>query len=196
MNKNIRKISVAGALSALVLLLGFSKLGIIPWFSGASITILHLPVIIGALVEGPVVGGIVGAVFGIYSLVMAATSPAGALDPFFVNPLVSVLPRILIAVVAWAVYAGFCKIEKLPKIVGCAIASFLGSLTNTVLVLGTLVLIPECPLTFEVALAVVVGNGILEAVAATIISTAVVSAWKHISGRKTSKLTEETADEE
>ena len=191
MNKNIKKISVCGALSALVLLLGFSKLGIIPWFSGASITILHLPVIIASLVEGPVVGAVVGAVFGVYSLVMAATSPAGALDPFFVNPLVSVLPRILIAIVVWAVFASLSKIEKMPKIVSCAIASFLGSLTNTVLVLGILVLIPEAPLTFEVAMAVVIGNGILEAVAATIISTAVVSAWKHISGRKTSKLTEE-----
>ena len=49
---SIKKITVAGVLSAVAVVLGITPFGIIPWFSGASITIMHVPVIIAAVLEG------------------------------------------------------------------------------------------------------------------------------------------------
>lgn len=191
MKKNgIRKLAVTGALSALVVLLGISKLGIIP-FPGVSITILHIPVIIGALLEGPVTGIIIGFIFGIFSLIQAAMSPAGVLDPFFVNPLISILPRLTIGIVTWLVFAGFSKIKIFPKVIPYAVASFFGSLANTFFVLGALYLYPEAPLTLEVAIAVFLTNGIAEAIAAVIICVAVTTVVQQVDNRKTSHLSEE-----
>ena len=57
------------------------------------------------------------------------------LSPLFYNPLVSVLPRILIGVVAYYVYQGVYKITKKVYVSGF-IGGLIGSLANTVGVLG------------------------------------------------------------
>jgi len=85
-----RKIVITGVLSAISIFLGITRLGFIPWFSGVSLTIMHLPVIIGAVLEGPVVGFAIGLIFGIFSLIQAAIAPTGPTDVWFTNPLISV----------------------------------------------------------------------------------------------------------
>ena len=66
---------------------------------------MHVPVIIGAVIEGPVVGAAVGLIFGLTSLFKAFTEPT--ITSFcFMNPIISVLPRVLIGIVAYYVYAG------------------------------------------------------------------------------------------
>ena len=102
----IRKLAVTGALGALTVVLSITHLGLIPFVSGAAITILQIPVIIAVLMEGFAVGLGVGAIFGVSSLIQAAMNPTGILDPFFVNPLVSVVPRMLIAVITFLVFKG------------------------------------------------------------------------------------------
>ena len=94
-----RSLAITGALGALIIVLFITHLGFIPWFSGAAITILQVPVILGALLAGlwPSVG--LGAIFGIASLIQASISPTGGLDPYFTNPLISVVPRMLIGFV-------------------------------------------------------------------------------------------------
>lgn len=191
MNHNTtRKIAIAGTLGALTVFLGITHLGLIPWFSGAAITILQVPVIIGAIIEGPIVGMAIGAIFGISSLIQAAIAPTGPLDPLFVNPLVSVLPRICIGLITWLVYGGlkllFSKSKKIPRFIPTAIASFVGSLSNTVLVL--LVLVATGAIEWVLFVGILVSNGLLEAAASTIIATAVVVAWQKISTRSKSKL--------
>ena len=99
-----RKIAVAGILSAISILLGVTRWGFVPWFCGVSITIMHVPVIIGAILEGPVVGLVIGLIFGVFSLLQAAMAPTGPIDVFFTNPLVSVLPRLLIGPITYFVY--------------------------------------------------------------------------------------------
>ena len=99
-----KKLALTGAMSALVIVLGITKLGLIPLGATASITILQIPVILVAMLAGLPYGVFVGAVFGILSLMQAALSPSGALDPLFVNPLCSVLPRMLLGLVAWAIW--------------------------------------------------------------------------------------------
>jgi len=62
----------------------------------------------------------------------AATAPKSPLDPLFVNPLLSVLPRMLIGPVAWLVWSAL----KRWKVIGLFAAGFFGSYANTVFVLG------------------------------------------------------------
>lgn len=113
--------------------LGMTPLGIIP-IGPLSATTMHLPVIIGAVLEGPVVGLIIGAIFGGFSLYQAA-SGGSVLAPLFMNPLVSILPRLLIGPCAYFVFRGVQKLTKKRALsVGCAAVA--GTLTNTVGVMG------------------------------------------------------------
>ena len=127
-----RKIVVTGVLSAISIFLGITRLGFIPWVTGASLTIMQVPVIIGAVLEGPVVGLVIGLIFGIFSLIQAAVAPTGPADVWFTNPLLSVLSRIFIGPVAWLIYRGL-KRWKIPALLAAGIG---GSLTNTLLVLS------------------------------------------------------------
>lgn len=183
----LRKIVVSGVLGALCIVLMITPFGMIPWFAGTSLTTVHLPVIIGAVLEGPVVGMAVGAIFGVAALIRAAIAPLGPIDPFFVNPLISVLPRILIGLAAWAAYRAFRG--KLPAVSAVA-AGLAGSLTNSFLVLGALVLFGAIPP--ATAVAVFVANSPLEAAVAAVLTLGVVSAWKGIESRTgKAKLSEE-----
>ena len=187
-SSSVRKVVIAGALSAVSIVLGFTPLGYIPWFSGAVLSVMAVPVSIGAILEGPVVGIVVGGVFGATSLIQAATNPArGPIDVFFVNPFISVLPRLLIGLAAWAVYRLF-RGKLVPA--AAATAGVVGSLANSVFVLGALVLAGAVPL--AVAATVLVANSLLEAAAGGILTSAVVSAWKGIASRSgKSKLADE-----
>ena len=142
--------------------------------------VLFVGVIIGAVLEGPLVGTIIGAIFGIFSLLQAYLAPTGPGDLFFRDPLVSIFPRLFIGVVAWAVYRA---IRPLNEIVALALAAVAGTLTNTVLVLGMLVLRQYIPP--AVAWAVAAANAPFELIAAVLITVAVVAAWKRLEyGRK------------
>jgi uncharacterized membrane protein len=175
---NVRKIVVTGALGALSIALFLTPFGYIPWLAGASLTVMHIPAIIGAVLEGPVVGAIVGGIFGITALVKAATAPQGPIDVFFVNPLISVLPRLLVGLAAWAVFKAFRG--KLTA-VAAATAGVVGSLTNSVFVLGALVVFGAIPA--AVAGAVFVANSLIEAVGGAVLTMGVVAAWKGIESR-------------
>ncbi len=174
----VRKIVVAGALGALSIALFLTPFGYIPWFAGVSLTVMHVPAIIGAVLEGPVVGTIVGAIFGVSALITAATAPKGPIDVFFVNPLISILPRLLVGLFAWLVYRAF---RGRMAALAAAVAGVAGSLTNTVLVLGSLVIFGAIP--FQVALTIVATNGLLEAALAAVLTLGVVAAWKGIESR-------------
>lgn len=169
-----RKIVITGVLSAISIFLGITRLGFIPWITGASLTIMHIPVIIGAILEGPVVGLVIGFVFGIFSLIQAAIAPTGPTDVWFTNPLLSILPRLFIGPVSWLVYEGLKK-WKIPALITSGIV---GSLTNTGLVLfmiGVLKFLPWAALP-----AIIIGNGLAEAAASAIIVVGVISIWKQI----------------
>ena len=132
-NINVRKMSIISVLSAISIMLSMTPLGFIP-IGPTNATIMHIPVIIGAIVEGPAVGMTVGLIFGLTSLIRNLTMPT--ITSFaFINPLVSVLPRVLIGVVAYYVYQITIKITKNSFISGW-ITGFIGSLVNTIGVLG------------------------------------------------------------
>ncbi len=128
-----KSLAEAGMMIALTLVLAFTPIGMIR-LPIVSITIAHVPAIITALVLGLPEGFIVALSFGCASLFLAATSPSSILDPFFVNPLVSILPRILIPITTYFVYHGLCKAFKNSKhkeTLSILIATAVGNLTNT-----------------------------------------------------------------
>jgi uncharacterized membrane protein len=189
-NERTRKIVVTGVLAAITILLGITHWGFISWVAGVSITIMAVPAIIGAILEGPIVGAGIGLIFGLFSLLQAAIAPTSVLDPLFVNPLLSVLPRVFIGPVAWLVWKLF---KKIP-VVGLLASGALGSLTNTVLVLGVLGLFfGKAPLLVQtigekvwpVIGSIAVANGLPEAVVSAMITFIVVAAyWQTSLGKR------------
>ncbi|MGC9358792.1 MAG: ECF transporter S component [Anaerolineae bacterium] len=104
--RGIRRVVNAGLLLAITLLLAFTGIGFIPTPTPAgSATIAHIPAIIGGLLEGPLVGLIVGLGFGLASY-------ARATIPALKDPLVAVLPRLFIGVTAAYTYLGLRKATK------------------------------------------------------------------------------------
>jgi len=180
---SVRQIVIAGILGGIAIFLGYTRLGFIPVpnISGNA-TIMHVPAILGGALEGPVVGTIVGGIFGIFSFIQAEV-------PFFRDPLVSILPRLFIGVVAWAVFA---SLRNLSLDLASAAAGVLGSLTNTVGVLGMAVLLGYLPLA---AVVPIVPQAIAEAILAAVVTVVVVrGVMIYRSGRTTAPETK--SDEE
>ncbi len=179
----VRRIVIAGVMAAISIFLGVTRLGFIPWFAGASITIMHVPVIIAAVLAGPGAGLAVGLLFGVASLIQAAVAPNGPADAWFTNPVISVLPRLAIGPIAWLVYRALAR----AKVLGLAASGIGGSLTNTILVLGVLGLYAYLP--WAAVGTIAIANGLPEAAVAAILTVAVVAAWQGLEyGRRGSRL--------
>ena len=135
-----RQIAVVGMLSAISIVLGLSGYGFIP-LPTAKATIMHIPIIIGAILEGPAVGVMIGLIFGLFSIIQAVTVPT-LLSFAFINPLVSVLPRVLIGISAYYTYYYTYKyIFKKREFLSVALGAAAGTLTNTIGVLGMIYLL-------------------------------------------------------
>ena len=177
MNKELtktRNLVLTAVLSAIAVVLGWTRWGFIPWFGGVSLTIMHVPVIIAAIIVGPGAGVIVGFVFGVFSMIQAAIAPTGPTDVWFTNPLLAVLPRLLISPCAWLVWKA---LKKWP-VVGLSVSGAVGSLANTVFVLGMIGLLKYLP--WSVLGGIVVANGLPEMLASAIITLMVVAAYWRI----------------
>lgn len=107
---SVRKMAIVGVLGAISAILGLTPLGFIP-VGPTKATIMHIPVIIGAIVEGPFVGALVGLIFGLFSMIQAVMNPT-AISFVFLNPLVAIVPRVLIGIVAYYAYVLFKKLGK------------------------------------------------------------------------------------
>lgn len=183
----VRRMTVTGMLGAISVVLGMTPLGFIP-IGTTNATIMHIPVIIGAIVEGPIVGMFVGLIFGISSLIRSITIPTPTSFVFW-NPLVSILPRILIGLASYYIYKLSIKTTK-NEAVSLGIAGAIGTLVNTLGVLGMIyVLYAEKFVTaiglsadnaFKIISGIGITNGLPEMFVAMIIVTAVVKAIKKV----------------
>jgi uncharacterized membrane protein len=184
-----RKIVITGIMSAIAIFLGVTPFGFIPWL-GFSLTIVQIPVIIGAILEGPVVGLIIGFIFGLTSLVKAATAPNTPGDVIFTYPLISILPRLFIGPIAWLVWTSLKRWAPL----GLVVSGIAGSLTNTLLVLGAIGLyattgFPEIvkvvgPSPWALIGGIIASSGLLEAGIAAVLVLIIGSAWMQIDVRR------------
>ena len=166
-------------LIALEAVMAFTPLGFI-MIPPISITILHIPVIIGAILMGPTCGGILGGAFGLLSMVKAtffASSPADLLfSPFYsgapVQSLVMcILPRILLGVLAALLYRLLKKLMK--DIPAMAISCVLATLLHSVMVLGSMWLFFNAMPLRDVFVTIASLNCIVEMLAAGVVGTAV-----------------------
>lgn len=238
MKFDTRNLTSVGILGAIVIMLGLTPLGFLP-LGVLTVTTLHIPVIIAGILEGPLVGGLVGLIFGLFSIFNAITRP-GPISFVFYNPLISIIPRILIGVVTglvyralknkdnsklrlfmnvfWSVVAIVLAVVTLKSFVGdvklvnkifsvvflilaivmlylsvknkkanfaIAVSSFMGTLTNSGLVLGLIYLIyakayaeaigisPD--LAMNAIFSAFITNAIPEAIVAILIASAVVT---------------------
>ena len=113
--------------------------GMIAINSVVSFTLLHLPVVLGAYLFGWRKGLVLGVAMGVCSMLKAIITPTGALDPLFVWPWISVLPRALFGYLSGLFFDLLHKNSKLygnPLIVG--LLSFAFTVMHTVFVFGSL----------------------------------------------------------
>lgn len=188
---NTRQLTTVGMLSAISIILGITGYGFIP-LPGIKATIMHVPVIIGTLIEGPLVGVCIGLIFGIFSVFQNMMVPS-LLSFAFMNPLVSVLPRVIIPIVTYYAYKAI-PIKNKNNPIKIGIGAALGSLTNTVGVLGMIYLLYAArfasakhidpSLAGKAILGIGVANGIPEAIVAVAITIPIVLSIRKIKHHK------------
>lgn len=181
-------VSVA-LMAAIVVVLANTPLGMIQ-LPIIKATTVHIPVIIGAILLGPSAGAILGFVFGVCSLIsntMAPTLLSFAFSPFMSTTgilgaikaiWVSVGCRTLIGVAAGWLWILFRKV-KMNQTIALPVVGFLGSMVNTVTVMGSIYLLfaQQYADAKEVAVSAVWGlimgtitaSGIPEAIAAAVL---------------------------
>lgn len=178
-----------GLMAAIVIVLANTPLGMIQ-LPIVKATTVHIPVIIGAILLGPMAGAILGGVFGVCSLIsntMAPTLLSFAFSPFMSTTgipgaikaiWVSVGCRILIGVAAGWLWIMLKKI-KLNQVVALAVTGFVGSMVNTVAVMGSIYIlfaqqyaeakVVAVTAVWGLVMGTVTASGIPEAIAAAVI---------------------------
>ena len=133
-NNRTKEIAFTGVFAAIIFVmalvpwLGYIQIGLV------SLTIIHIPVLIGGAVGGKRVSIYLGLFFGLTSLMIALIRPVLPSDFIFQNPLVSVLPRLLFGYVAYLFYTYFNRVIK-NNIVATMVSFVLSTVAHTVFVL-------------------------------------------------------------
>ena len=201
--RDTRWLAGVAMFAAVQLLLNVTGIGLIP-LPLIKATTLHIPVIIGAVLLGPLGGGILGGVFGLCSLwtnTMAPSAMSFAFSPFLATSLSGALKavwialgcRILIGVVAGWLWIGLKKL-KVNDLRALPAVGVAGALTNTGLVMGSIffLLRPEFAEAKNVGMEMVLGlvmtvvatSGVAEAIAAAVLATAACKALLHVPALK------------
>ena len=191
---DLRKLILLALFAAIIVVMAnIPFLGYIP-LGFMNATTVHIPVIIGACILGPKYGAILGGVFGLTSLINNTLKPLitsfvftpfYSLDPRFSGGLKSLficfVPRILIGVFAGLIFNALK--ERANGSVCCAIAGFIGSMTNTIFVMGSIYLLygqnyaEAKNLGMEALFGVIMGvvgmNGIPEAITAAVLTAVI-----------------------
>ncbi len=175
-------------LSTIIVILAFTPLGYLK-FGVVEITFIIIPVAVGAIKLGVGAGAFLGAVFGITSFIQCfGLSPFGAML-LSINPvytfILCMIPRVAAGAIAALIFKALHKIDK-TKLVSFAVGSLSVAAVNTIFFMVGLMLMfgrtdfilgirGDVPL-----LPFVVGfvglNGVIEALACTIIAGSVCKA--------------------
>ncbi len=200
MNKKTKAMALFAMLVAIEIVLFVTPLGLIP-LGFLNITTMHIPVIICGIILGRKYGAALGFIFGLLSLIKNTMAPGPAsfvFSPFIQlgstprdfmsicsTLIITFVPRTLIGFLSGVIYD---VIKKFNDTVGVVCAGLIGSLTNTVFVLGGIYFLlghdyaqalgQSYDVLSTLLLTTVFTNGIGEAVAAVIISLVVYRALK------------------
>lgn len=182
-------------LIAIILIMAFTPIGYIRTL-GLEITLIVVPVAVGAITLGPAAGAVLGGVFGITSFIQCfGMSPFGAvllgINPVFTF-IVCVFSRILMGWLTGLLYQAFLRCNPLKK-VSVVLANLCCPLLNTLFFMGMLTLffyqteyvqgIAEGlgagnPLVFILLFVGV--NGVVEAAACFVVGSAISQALKKV----------------
>lgn len=201
---SVHKMAILAMLIAILLVLQVTGIGMIP-LPGFKLTIMHIPVILGAIVLGPVKGALLGLVFGLCSMWANTTTPN--ITSIFFSPFmtasgwvgalkalwVSLGTRSLMGLSAGMIWNLFMKM-KLNDFAALPITAILGTLMNTVLVLGSICLLfpqeyahmNETTVNglFKLVAVTVATNGVAEMLLAAVLVTAIGKALLKYLGKK------------
>ncbi len=183
---NVKRMTIISLLSAISIMLSMIPLGYIQ-IGPLAITTMCIPVIIGGIIEGPMVGATVGLIFGLTSMFRAMAGMAGVTGFVFINPLVSVLPRVFIGLVGCYSFRLSMKLIKNTYVSGL-IAGAMASITNTIGVLGMIYVLyaaeyakalgQSAGAAKTLLLGIATTNGIAEALGGALVVSAVVAVLK------------------
>lgn len=186
--KTVRMVQLA-ILIAVIAMLQVTQLGY-PKFGVVEMTIMSIPVIVGAMILGPRAGAFLGFLFGLTSVIQGIFfSPLFGAVLFSINwvyfAIMCMVPRILMGWLTGLIFRGLYRFDK-TKLFSFMTASLAGSLLNTVLFMGSLLLLYgnseyiQSMMTsmgtrgiIAFVIAFVGLNGLIEAVVCTIVGTAV-----------------------
>lgn len=192
-------LTMLAALCGVLLVMQLTGIGLIP-LPGFKLTIMHIPVILGAVLLGARAGAVLGAVFGLCSLWANTTTPG--ISSMFFSPFlttsgfpgavkaiwVSVGCRIALGLAAAWLWKLLKKL-KLQELVALPLVGAVATVFHTVMVLGSICLLfpaeyasinkTTVDALFALIGTTVVTNGLIEAVAAAILVTLIGKALLH-----------------
>ncbi len=143
-NPKVGRLARMALLVAIIILLTFTPLGYItlPFIAA---TTIQMPVIIGAVMMGPMAGLALGIAFGLSALCKVLMMPGA--DPvatailsynFFLYAVIAIVPRGLMGWLSGLLFAGLNKTLPNQRLVSYGITGFVGSMLNTIFYLGSL----------------------------------------------------------
>lgn len=185
------KLTQMAILFAIMLLMAFTPLGFFKT-AGVEISFLMIPVVVGAIVMGPVAGLILGAFFGLLSFIQCfGFSFFGGtllgINPYFTF-ILCMIPRLLMGWLTGLIFKGLYRIDK-TKWISFGVASLSGALLNTIFFVGGLFLLfgrTEFIMGLRggmnliaFAAAFVGTNGVIEAIVCFVVGTALSKVLVH-----------------
>jgi uncharacterized membrane protein len=184
--QNIRILTVNAMFIALIVSIGL-VFGFVPFLFVLPITILHIPVLVGAALLNLRSSVIFGLTFGIMSWIVSLTSPlVGPTALFFNNPLISIFPRILFGLSTGILFLLIKKMNQKFIYIGYALSSLIATLLHTVFVLTMIWVFESANLItifnnlFQFILVIIGTNGIIEAALAAVLVPVLVLALKQV----------------
>ena len=142
--RRILRLTQLSVLVALLLIFGFTSIGYIT-VGVIEITLNVIPVAIAAVVLGTSAGAICGAVFGLTSFWQAVSGMSAfgaalvAISPIY-TLIICLIPRILEGLLTGLIFKGLSKVCK-GNSVPCAVSSLCCPLLNTLLFVGSFLLL-------------------------------------------------------
>ena len=141
---NVKDLTTLGLLTGILLVMAFTPLGYFHTF-GLDISLMMIPVGIGAMLMGPKAGAWLGFIFGATSFYQAVTgaSPFSAMlfniSPF--NTFLLCIPtRMLMGFLTGVIFLIVSKLDR-KKTVSYFVGGFFAAFLNTVFFMGTLILL-------------------------------------------------------
>ncbi len=190
-SKKTHKMVQLAIFSAIIVVLSFIAIK----FGAIEITLVPIPVAIGAIMLGKKYGAFLGGVFGIISFIQCFGYSAFGAFLLQINPIftliVCLVPRVCAGFLSGLIFELLKKIDK-TKVMSFALASLASALFNTLIFVGGMVLLffnnetfAETfnsgglnPVAFMIAFIGI--NGIVEAVTTTVIGGTVSKSVYHV----------------